>query len=233
MALTLYIGNKNYSSWSMRPWVLMTQAGIAFNEQPVRFDSFEADSQFKQTILSVNPVGKVPVLVNSVLGLNAAIWDSLAICEYLAETYPELHLWPIDKAARARARSMCAEMHSGLVPLRSHCPMNIEAHLPDVGARLLQDHADLRESLKRLVTMWQTVLTQHGGPMLFGSFSIADAFFAPVCMRLRTYALPLPPDVKAYVDRVVALPSVSRWMQEAIAEKDFRPFEEPYRQAPA
>lgn len=211
----------------------MTQAGIAFTEQPVRFDSFEADSQFKQTILSVNPVGKVPVLVDSVLGLNAAIWDSLAICEYLAETYPELHLWPIDKAARARARSMCAEMHSGLVPLRSHCPMNIEAHLPDVGARLLQDHADLRESLKRLVTMWQTVLTQHGGPMLFGSFSIADAFFAPVCMRLRTYALPLPPDVKAYVKRVVTLPSVSRWMQEAMAEKDFRPFEEPYRQAPA
>ena len=217
----------------MRPWVLMTQAGIAFTEHPVRFDSFESDSQFKQTILSVNPVGKVPVLVNSVLGLNAAIWDSLAICEYLAETYPELHLWPTNKAARARARSMCAEMHSGLVPLRSHCPMNIEAHLPDVGARLLQDHADLRESLKRLVTMWQTVLTQHGGPMLFGSFSIADAFFAPVCMRLRTYALPLPPDVKAYVDRVVALPSVSRWMQEAMAEKDFRPFEEPYRQAPA
>lgn len=233
MALTLYIGNKNYSSWSMRPWVLMTQAGIAFTEQAVRFDSFEADSQFKQTILSVNPVGKVPVLVNSVLGLNAAIWDSLAICEYLAETYPELHLWPIDKAARARARSMCAEMHSGLVPLRSHCPMNIEAHLPDVGARLLQDHADLRESLKRLVTMWQTVLIQHGGPMLFGSFSIADAFFAPVCMRIRTYALPLPPDVKAYVERVVTLPSVSRWMQEAMAEKDFRPFEEPYRQAPA
>ena len=233
MALTLYIGNKNYSSWSMRPWVLMTQAGIAFTEQAVRFDSFDADSQFKQTILSVNPVGKVPVLVNSALGLNATIWDSLAICEFLAETYPELHLWPIDKAARARARSMCAEMHSGLVPLRSHCPMNIEAHLPDVGARLLQDHADLRESLKRLVTMWQTVLTQHGGPMLFGSFSIADAFFTPVCMRLRTYALPLPPDVKAYVDRVVALPSVSRWMQEAMAEKDFRPFEEPYRQAPA
>jgi glutathione S-transferase len=233
MALTLYIGNKNYSSWSMRPWVLMTQAGIAFTEQSVRFDSFESDSQFKQTILSVNPVGKVPVLVNSVLGLNAAVWDSLAICEYLAETYPELHLWPTDKAARARARSLCAEMHSGLVPLRSHCPMNIEAHLPDVGARLLQDHADLRASLQRVVTMWQTELTQYGGPMLFGSFSIADAFFAPVCMRLRTYALPLPSDVQAYVDRVVALPSVAQWIRDARAEKDFRPFEEPYRQAPA
>ena len=102
--LNLYIGNKNYSSWSMRPWVLMTQSGIPFTEQLVRFDGFEAGSQFNKTLLSVNPVGKVPVLVNSALGSNAAIWDSLSICEYLAETYPELHLWPTDKTARARAR---------------------------------------------------------------------------------------------------------------------------------
>lgn len=232
MAFTLFIGNKNYSSWSMRPWVLMTQAGIPFTERALRLDSFEADSQFKQTILSVNPVGKVPVLVNTDLGPNLTIWDSLAICEYLAETYPELHLWPTDKAARARARSLCSEMHSGLTPLRSHCPMNIEAHLPEVGARLLQDHADLRASLQRVVTMWQTELAQHGGPMLFGKFSIADAFFAPVCMRLRSYALTVPADVQAYIDRVVALPSVSRWMQEALAEKDFMASQEPYRSAP-
>lgn len=232
MAITFYIGNKNYSSWSMRPWVLMTQVGIPFNEHLVRLDNFDADSEFKKIVLRVNPVGKVPVLVNTDLGPNTAIWDSLAICEYLAETYPELHLWPIDKAARARARSLCAEMHSGLVALRSHCPMNIEAHLPDVGARLLQAQADLRADLKRVVNMWQTELTQHGGPMLFGAFSIADAFFAPVCMRLRTYGLPLPADVQAYVDRVVALPSVGRWMQEALAEKDFIPSQEPYRSTP-
>jgi glutathione S-transferase len=232
MALTLFIGNKNYSSWSMRPWVLMTQAGIPFTERLVRFDSFKADAEFKQTLLSVNPVGKVPVLVDSAWEPNLAVWDSLAICEYLAENYPELHLWPTDKAARARARSLCAEMHAGLAPLRSRCPMNIEAHLPEVGARLLRDHADLRASLQRVITMWQTELAQHGGPLLFGAFSIADAFFAPVCMRIRTYGLPVPTEVQAYVDRVVALPSVTRWMKEALAEKDFVASQEPYRSAP-
>ncbi|WP_310626583.1 glutathione S-transferase family protein [Limnohabitans sp.] len=232
MTRTLYIGNKNYSSWSMRPWVLMTQVGIPFTEQRVRFDSFEADSHFKQALLGINPVGKVPALVEPALGTQAAIWDSLAICEYLAESYPDLHLWPVDKAARARARSVCAEMHSGLGQLRSHFPMNIEAHLPDVGARLLQEQAGLRTDLQRVVQMWQSALAHSNGPMLFGAFSIADAFFAPVCMRLRSYATPLPADIQAYVDRVVALPSVARWIREALAEKDFLPFEEPYRQAP-
>lgn len=233
MALTLLIGNKNYSSWSMRPWVLMTQAGIPFVEQRVRFDSFDLGSEFKKTILTVNPVGKVPVLIDSALGEHEPIWDSLAICEYLAETYPDLHLWPVDKTARARARTLCAEMHSGLGQLRSHCPMNIEAQLPEVGARLMVEQAGLRADLQRVVQMWQTELARSGGPMLFGSFSIADAFFAPVCMRLRSYALPVPADVQAYVNRVAALPSVARWVDEALAEKDFLTFEEPYRQVPA
>jgi glutathione S-transferase len=232
MTLTLLIGNKNYSSWSMRPWVLMTQTGIPFVEQRVRFDSFEPDSEFKKTILSVSPVGKVPVLIDSARGEHEAIWDSLAICEYLAETYPEHHLWPADKSARARARTLCAEMHSGLGQLRSHCPMNIDAQLAEVGARLLQEQVGLRADLQRVVQMWQTALTRSGGPMLFGNFSIADAFFAPVCMRIRSYALPVPADVQAYVNRVAALPGVSRWIDEALAEKDFLPFEEPYRQAP-
>ena len=232
MALTLYIGNKNYSSWSMRPWVLMRQANIPFTEKCVRLDYSEPGAAFKKTVNQVNPAGKVPVLIDASLGANSAIWDSLAVCEYLTETYPELHLGPRDKAARARARSVCAEVHSGLVPLRSHCPMNIEAHLPEIGARLLHDHADLRANLQRVVTMWQTELTQSGGPMLFGAFSIADAFFAPVCMRIRTYGLPLPEDVQAYVARMVSLPSVSRWMQEALAEKDFIASPEPYRSAP-
>ena len=231
MALTLYIGNKNYSSWSMRPWVLMTEIGIAFTEKNLRLDSFEESSEFKQALLGINPAGKVPVLVNSALGVNAAIWDSLAICECLAETYPELQLWPTDKAARARARSLCAEMHSGLGQLRSHCPMNIEAQLPEVGTRLLHEQAGLRADLQRVVQMWQTELTQSSGPMLFGKFSIADAFFAPVCMRLRSYALPVPADVQAYVERVLALPSVSQWMHEALAEKDFIQAQEPYRSA--
>lgn len=232
MALTLLIGNKNYSSWSMRPWVLMREAGIAFTEQRIRLDNFDADSDFKHTVLAVNPAGKVPVLFDSSLSANTAIWDSLAICEYLAESHPELQLWPTDKTARARARSLCAEMHSGLGQLRSHCPMNIEARLPEVGARLLHEQAGLRSDLQRVVQMWQTELAQSSGPLLFGKFSIADAFFAPVCMRLRSYALPLPADVQAYVDRVVSLPSVAQWMREALAEKDFIPSQEPYRAAP-
>lgn len=232
MALTLYIGNKNYSSWSMRPWVLMKQAGIAFIEKHVRFDSFAADSNFKKTILSINPAGKVPVLVDTQLGAQSAIWDSLAICEYLAETHPQLQLWPQDPAARARARVLCADMHSGFQHLRSHCPMNIEARLPDVGAQLLAEHASLRDDLQRIIALWQKGLAQHGGPMLFGAFSIADAFFAPVCMRINTYALPVPPDVQAYVTRITALPSVAAWIQDALAEKDFRSFEEPFRSQP-
>lgn len=231
MALTLIIGNKNYSSWSMRPWVLMTQAGIAFNEQRVRFDSFEPDSAFKHALQPISPVGKVPVLVDDQLQPSQAIWDTLAICEYLAETYPHLHLWPQDRAARAHARSLCAEMHAGFGHLRSLCPMNIEAHLPEVGARLMHEHAGLQQDLQRITDMWQGLLQSHGGPLLFGTFSIADAYFAPVCMRIRTYALPVPADVQAYIARVVALPGVAAWMQQALAEHDFRAFEEPYRHA--
>jgi len=232
MELTLIIGNKNYSSWSMRPWVLMTQAGITFTEQRIRLDNFDADSDFKKALLTVNPAGKVPVLIDASLSANHAIWDTLAICEYLTETYPELQLWPADTVARSRARSLCAEMHSGLGQLRSHCPMNIEAQLPEVGARLLREQAGLRTDLQRVVQMWQSELKQSSGPMLFGKFSIADAFFAPVCMRLFSYALPLPSDVQAYVDRVLALPSVAQWMSEALAEKDFIQSQEPYRLAP-
>ena len=231
MALTLYIGNKNYSSWSMRPWVLLKQTGIAFTENKVRFDNFGADSNFKKTILRISPAGKVPVLVDSQLGEGHAIWDSLAICEYLAEAYPLLHLWPQDSAARARARVLCADMHSGFQNLRSHYPMNIEAKLPHVGAQLLAEHANLRDDLQRIIALWQKELAQYVGPMLFGHFCIADAFFAPVCMRTNTYALPVPDDVRAYVERITALPSVSSWIHDALAEKDFRSFEEPYRSA--
>lgn len=129
--LKLYIGNKNYSSWSMRPWVLLKQAGIPFEEVMLRFDSFDADSQFKRALAGLNPVGKVPVLVDD----GFPVWDTLAITEYLAETFPDRAVWPRDRQARARARSVCAEMHSGFSALRSHCPMNVEASLPEVGKR--------------------------------------------------------------------------------------------------
>jgi glutathione S-transferase len=221
----LYIGNKNYSSWSMRPWVLLTQAGIAFEEVKVRFDSFDADSNFRKTLAGITPVSKVPVLVDG----DLVVWDTLAIAEYVAEKHPTHALWPTDTHARARARSICAEMHSGFGQLRSHCPMNIEASLPEVGALVWRDKPGVRSDVARLVEMWSALLQSHGGPMLFGQFSIADAYFAPVCMRLRTYALPVPDNITAYVQRVCALPGVQAWIEGALAEHDFRDFEEPYR----
>jgi glutathione S-transferase len=223
--LKLFVGNKNYSSWSMRPWVLLRQAGIAFEEHMVRFDSFEADSAFKKTLAGLSPAAKVPVLLDGEL----AVWDTLAIAEYVAEQYPEKKLWPQDKAARARARSICAEMHSGFSGLRGNCPMNIEAVLPEVGALVWRDRPGVRADVQRLVQMWTELLQAHGGPLLFGEFTVADAYFAPVCMRLNTYALPLPPLVAGYVQRVTQLPGVAAWISDALAEKDFLDFEEPYR----
>ncbi|NQW93634.1 MAG: glutathione S-transferase family protein [Polaromonas sp.] len=225
--LKLYIGNKNYSSWSMRPWVLLKQAGIAFEEVMVRFgdDTFAANSSFKQTVMTVNPSGRVPVLVDDGL----AVWDTLAIAEYAAEKFPEKHLWPQSVPARARARSVCAEMHSGFSSLRSACPMNIEASLPEIGAVVWRDEHGVRADVERIISMWTELLAQHQGPMLFGEFSIADAYFAPVCMRLTCYALPVPALVSDYVERVCALPGVSAWIAEALVEKDFVAFDEPYR----
>ena len=225
---TLVIGNKNYSSWSMRPWVLMRQAGIAFEERVVRFDGFGADSDFKQHLQGVSPTGKVPVLLGDG---GLAVWDSLAIAETLAELYPQHGIWPADPVARATARSACAEMHAGFQSLRGHCPMNIEARLPDVGALLWRDQPGVRADVERLCALWGGLLERYAGPMLFGGFSAADAFFAPVCMRLRTYALPVPPAIAAYLERVAALPGVAAWIDGALAEQDFRPFEEPYRLA--
>lgn len=225
--LKLVIGNKNYSSWSMRPWVLLRQAGIPFEEVKVRFDSFEAGSTFKSTVNALTPTGKVPVLVDG----DLVVWDTLAIAEYVAEQFPDKQLWPSERAARARARSVCAEMHAGFTGLRGNCPMNTEAALADTGAMIWRDKPAVRADVARLVEMWQELLGTHGGPLLFGNFSVADAYFAPVCMRLKTYALPVPPAIAAYVQRVCDLPGVKAWMDGALAEKDFREFEEPYRLA--
>ncbi|MDL5036613.1 glutathione S-transferase family protein [Comamonas resistens] len=224
--LKLYIGNKNYSSWSMRPWVLMRQSGISFEEVTLRFDSFAPNSSFKLQTLALAPTGKVPLLADESL----VIWDSLAICEYLAERFPDKHLWPQTVAQRAHARSLVAQMHSGFGALRSFCPMNIEAQLQETGARLWAEHADLRSDVQQLEELWTPLLTAASGPMLFGQFSIADAFFAPVCMRLNSYGLPTSTVVRDYVQRVTQLPSTQEWIQAALAEQDFLQFEEPYRQ---
>ena len=251
--LKLYIGNKNYSSWSMRPWVLLKQAGIPFEEVMVRFDSFDSESAFKETLKAVTPVGRVPVLVDD----GFAVWDTLAIAEYLAEKFPEKQLWPQQPQARARARSVCAEMHSGFSALRGGCPMNIEASLPQAGAIVWRDQPAVRSDVQRIVAMWTELLEQNKGPtsaagpsqgakapsggsetksgvgahFLFGRFSIADAYFAPVCMRIKNYLLPVPGHITDYIRRVCALSGVKAWIEDALAEKDFVEMDEPYRTA--
>ncbi|HEX9718667.1 MAG TPA: glutathione S-transferase family protein [Ramlibacter sp.] len=249
--LKLYIGNKNYSSWSMRSWVLLKQAGIQFEEVMVRFDSLDADSAFKRTLKDLSPTGRVPVLVDD----GFVVWDTLAIAEYVAEKFPDRQLWPRDAKARARARSICAEMHSGFTGLRGHCPMNVEASLPQIGALAWRDRPAVRADVQRIVSMWTALLEEHKGPMsnagppqgasapsggretrssvggqfLFGEFSVADAYFAPICVRLKNYALPVPGHITDYIRRVCALPGVKAWIEEALAEQDFLDFEEPYR----
>jgi len=223
--MQLYIGNKNYSSWSMRPWVLMREFGLPFEEVMVRFDGFDADSRFKQTIARVTPTGRVPVLVEE----GFVVWDTLAIAEYLADRFPDQALWPRERLQRARARSLCAEMHSGFSALRGACPMNIEAQLPEVGQRVLAEKPAVAADLARIVTMWTEALAASGGPFLFGAYSVADAYYAPVVSRLRTYGLPVPAEVQAYMDRVWASAGVQAWVTGALAEQEYLDFEEPYR----
>jgi glutathione S-transferase len=224
--MKLYIGNKNYSSWSMRPWVMLKNAGIAFEEVKIRFDSFDKGSQFRTAIDQISPVGKVPVLIDG----DLTVWDTLAIAEYTAETFPEKQLWPADKAARARARSICAEMHSGFTHLRGACMMNIEASLPAIGALVLRDKPAVVADVRRIETIWGELLTAHGGPYLFGSrFTIADAYFAPVCMRFKTYALSTKPQINTYVETIRNATGVEEWIADALEENDFLDFEEPHR----
>ena len=220
--MQLIIGNKNYSSWSMRPWVLMKQLGIAFDEVKLRFD-FSEGSAFRQAVSRHSPAGKVPVLVDG----DLAIWDTLAITEYLAEKHPGV--WPADRAARARARSLVCEMHSGFSALRNHCPMNIEAQLHEVGERVWAEQHAVRSDVARIDSAWSQALAVSGGPFLFGAFSAADAFYAPVCMRLLTYGLPVSDAARAYVQAVAATSSVAAWIKDSLAEQDYLDFDEPYR----
>ncbi len=226
--MKLFIANKNYSSWSMRPWVLLKQAGIDFEEVMVRFDGFDDQSNFKKSLKDINPVGKVPVLLDG----DLSVWDTLAIAEYVAEKFPEKKLWPIAVADRARARSISAEMHSGFMGIRSACPMNIDAYLPEIGALALRDKEAVRHDLKRIDSLFSSLLKTHKGPMLFGEFSIPDAYFAPVVMRIKTYALPVSEVTQAYIERLCAMPGIKAWIDDALAEKDFIDFEEPFRTKP-
>jgi len=227
--MKLVIGNKNYSSWSMRPWVLLKGLGIAFEEQFLRFD-FSAESPFYRELAKVTPAGKVPVLLDDD---GFAVWDTLAIVEFIADRHPELPVWPKDARQRARARSYCAEMHAGFGQLRSLCGMNIEADLREVGARLIATEAGLQRDLARIQQIFSEALAASGGPFLFGSFGAVDAYFAPVATRIRTYGLPVSAEVDAYLDRLLAQPGVQAWIQDALAEHDFIADDEPYRTVPA
>jgi glutathione S-transferase len=224
--MQLIIGNKNYSSWSMRPWVLMREFDIPFEEVMLRFDSFEGTSTFKQGVMRISPAGRVPVLVDD---SGLAIWDTLAIAETLAERFPHKHLWPADANQRARARSLACEMHSGFSALRGAFPQNIEAHLPQVGPEQLAKNADAVADLARLDTMWTQALQASGGPFLFSAFTITDAMYAPVVGRIRSYGLSVSAAAQGYCDRIWATRGVSAWVAEALAEKEYLKFEEPYR----
>lgn len=216
--MKLVVANKNYSSWSLRPWLLLKHPGIPFEEEKLSFN----DPQFKARVRRYSPVGKVPVLVDG----DLVIWDSLAIAEYVAEKHPEAHLWPEDAAARARARSVCAEMHSGFSAMRSRMGMNCELVLPGV----LFDR-DVQADVARVLDIWRGCREAHQakGPFLFGRFSVADAFFAPVTRRFLTYGTPLPAVAKQYVETISALPAMREWLTEALAEHDYVLEDEPYR----
>jgi len=209
--LTLVIGNKNLSSWSMRPWVAAMAFGIPFTEIRVVLDQRDTANQ----IARYSHAGRVPVL----LAGEMTIWDSLSIIEYLAEQFPDKHMWPQDVAARALARSIVAEMHAGFGELRNAMPMHIQAHLPGRG-RTPGAQADIG----RICEIWEDCLSRFGHhQFLFGAFSIADAFYAPVVMRFKTYGVALAPALQAYCERVAAHPAVARWMSEAMAENDPTP----------
>jgi len=225
MTPKLYIGNKNYSSWSMRPWVAARAFGIPFEEVMVPFD-FGPGSQFLSKLQGVTPAGRVPAWVEDD---GFAVWDSLAIIEHLADRHPELALWPRDPRARSRARSISAEMHAGFAQLRSLCPMNIEAWMPEVGKKLWAEQEGLRKDVARIDELWSEALAGSGGPFLFGAFSAADAYYAPVVMRFSRFGLPLSSAAAAYVERMQAHAAVQAWVDSALAEKQWVPEDEPYR----
>jgi glutathione S-transferase len=208
MALKLVIGNKNYSSWSMRPWLALRANNVAFDEVLIPLYTGEAD---KQRILNFTHSGKVPALIDG----DVTIWDSLSIIEYVAELFPETRLWPEDRARRAHARSISAEMHSGFAALRNECGMNL--HRP-IGAIPLS--ADARANVARIQEIWIECRERCGklGPYLFGAFGAADAMFAPVVHRFRTYAITVAPEAQAYMETMMSLPAFQEWTRAGLAE---------------
>jgi glutathione S-transferase len=210
----LVIGNKAYSSWSLRPWLLMKEAGLAFDE--IRIPLYQDGHAAK--IRQHTPTGRVPVLHDGAV----TVWDTLAICEYLAERHPEKNLWPASVAARAQARAVSAEMHAGFAALRSNLWMNVRRTFPGTGIT-----PEVARDIARIEALWGDCLSRYGGPFLFGAFGIADAMYAPVATRFKTYAVALGIDAQRYAERLLALPSMRAWYADAAAETEVLPqFEE-------
>lgn len=213
MGLQLIIGNKNYSSWSLRPWLAMKVAGIAFAETLISLDA----PDFKARVTALGGAGKVPLLIDG----DMRIWESLSILEFLAEKFPASGLWPARDEARAHARSVAAEMHSGFQPLRRHLPMNVAR---PVKARSLDDGAAV--DIKRIDAIWSEYLSLYGGPFLFGTFGAADAMYAPVVWRFHTYAVEVSNAARSYMNAVLALPASIEWRDAALREPWVLPHDE-------
>lgn len=204
---TLVIGNKNFSSWSLRPWLVLKMLDEPFNEQLIPLGQPDTKSR----ILAASPSGKVPVLFDG----KVRVWDSLAICEYLAECFPAARLWPEESGERALARAVAAEMHSGFAALRQHLPMDIVARRNE-----LDFPEEVGADIHRIVELWEELLHRHqdNGPFLFGHFTIADAMYAPVVTRFVSYGVELPPRAQAYADHILELPAMQQWYDDAEAE---------------
>jgi glutathione S-transferase len=212
--MLLIIGNKNYSSWSFRPWIAMKAVGIAFEERVISLN----DPEFKRAIAPVSQNGKVPALDDG----GVHVWESLAILEYLAEKFPHAGLWPADPSARAHARAVAAEMHGGFAALRGECPMNFWR---PVKRRELS--ADALADVARIDAMWSECRLRYGGPFLFGAFGAADAMYAPVVSRFHTYAVAVGERSRAYMDAIMALPAWREWKEAALKEPWILPYDEP------
>ncbi len=217
MDLALVIGNKNYSSWSLRPWLALKQAGIPFREIRISLYTGESRAEIKK----YSPSGKVPALLDG----GVTVWESLAIGEYLADKFPEKQLWPADLAARALARTVSCEMHAGFSALRSHMAMNCRKQLPGKGRT-----PEVLKDIERITALWNDCRASfgRGGDFLFGKFSVADAMYAPVALRFVTYAVDLDPVSAAYVKTLSALPAIRQWIADARAETEVIPRFEPY-----
>jgi glutathione S-transferase len=212
--MKLIIGNKNYSSWSFRPWIAMKTAGMAFDEQVISLN----DPNFKPTVLAVSRNGKVPGLDDD----GVHVWETLAILEYLADKLPQAALWPSDPRQRAHARAIAAEMHAGFPALRRECPMNFWR---PVKRRDLSPEATA--DVARIDAIWADCRARYGGPFLFGSFGAADAMYAPVVSRFHTYAIEVSPPSRAYMDAVMGLPAWREWGEAAVKEPWVLPEDEP------